>query len=70
MQGNSKGLRVLSRHTGQDEGFRESHKELAVDRGQLHDGGDTRSSLQPSMVALGCLDGGDKRGGGQGYYLR
>jgi len=24
--------------------------------------GDTRSSLHPSMVALGCLDEGDERG--------
>jgi hypothetical protein len=35
----------------------------------LHDGGDTRSSPYPSLVALGCLDKGDERGKGQGYYL-
>jgi hypothetical protein len=35
----------------------------------LHDWGDTRSSPHPSMVALGCLEGGDERGDGQGHYL-
>jgi hypothetical protein len=34
----------------------------------LHDGDDTRSSLHPSIVTLGCLDEGDKRGKGQGRY--
>jgi hypothetical protein len=34
----------------------------------LHDGGDTRSSPHPSVVALGCLDEGDERGEGQGRY--
>ena len=29
---------------------------------------DTRLSPQPSVVALGCLDEGDKRGDGQGRY--
>jgi hypothetical protein len=30
----------------------------------------TRSSPHPSMVALGCLDGRDERGEGQGCYSR
>jgi hypothetical protein len=34
----------------------------------LRDGDDTRSSLYLSVVALGCLDEGDERGGGQGRY--
>jgi hypothetical protein len=34
----------------------------------LRDGDDTRSSLHPSVVALGCLDVQDKRGKGQGCY--
>ena len=38
-------------------------------RGPLCDGGDTRSSLHLSMVTLGCLDEGDKRGERQGCYL-
>jgi len=29
---------------------------------------DTRSSPHLSVVALGCLDEGDKRGEGQGHY--
>jgi hypothetical protein len=36
----------------------------------LCDGDDTMLSPHLSVVALGCLDGGDKRGGGQGCYLR
>ena len=36
----------------------------------LHDGGNTRSSPHLSVVTLGCLDGGDERGGGQGCYSR
>ena len=35
----------------------------------LWDGGDTRSSLHPSMVTLECLDEEDKRGNRQGHYL-
>ena len=35
----------------------------------LHDGDDTRSSPHLSVVALGCLNGGDKRGDRQGCYL-
>jgi hypothetical protein len=34
----------------------------------LHDGDDTRSSPHLSVVALGCLNEGDKRGNGQGRY--
>jgi hypothetical protein len=34
----------------------------------LCDGDDTRSSPHPSVVALGCLNGGDERGNGQGRY--
>jgi hypothetical protein len=34
----------------------------------LRDRDDTRSSLHPSVVALGCLDEGDERGEGQGRY--
>ena len=34
----------------------------------LRNGGNTRSSPHPSVVALGCLDEGDERGDGQGYY--
>ena len=37
-------------------------------RGLLRDWDDTRSSPHPSVVALGCLDGGDERGKGQGCY--
>jgi hypothetical protein len=37
-------------------------------RGPLHDRDDTRSSPHPSMVALGCLNEGDERDGGQGCY--
>jgi len=37
-------------------------------RGLLRDWDNTRSSPHPSMVALGCLDGGDERGEGQGCY--
>ena len=37
-------------------------------RGPLHDRDDTRSSPHLSVVALGCLNGGDKRGDGQGHY--
>ena len=39
-------------------------------RGLLRDWDDTGSSPHPSVVALGCLDGGDERGGGQGCYSR
>jgi hypothetical protein len=39
-------------------------------RGLLRDWDDTRSSPHPSVVALGCLDGRDERGGGQGCYSR
>jgi hypothetical protein len=35
----------------------------------LRDGDDTRSSPHPSVVALGCLNGEDERGKGQGHYL-
>ena len=38
-------------------------------RGPLRDRDDTRSSLHPSVVALGCLDEGDERGNGQGCSL-
>jgi len=38
-------------------------------RGSLYNRDDTRSSLHPSMIALGCLDEGDERGEGQGCYL-
>jgi hypothetical protein len=37
-------------------------------RGLLCDWDNTRSSLHPSVVTLGCLDGGDERGEGQGCY--
>jgi hypothetical protein len=37
-------------------------------RGPLRDRDDTRSSPHPSVVALGCLNEGDKRGNGQGCY--
>ena len=37
-------------------------------RGLLYDRDNTRSSLHPSMVALGCLDKEDERGEGQGHY--
>ena len=39
-------------------------------RGLLRDWDDTWSSPHPSVVALGCLDGGDERGEGQGCYSR
>ena len=39
-------------------------------RGLLRDWDDTRSSPHPSVVALGCLGGGDERGEGQGCYSR
>jgi hypothetical protein len=51
-------------HKDQDRVRGGSYRGLAVDRGRLHNGGDTRSSPLPSMVALGCLDGGDERGEG------
>ena len=35
----------------------------------LCDRDDTRSSPHLSVVALGCLNGGDERGEGQGHYL-
>jgi hypothetical protein len=35
----------------------------------LRDGDDTRSSPHLSVVTLGCLGKGDKRGKGQGHYL-
>ena len=44
--------------------------ECVEHRGLLRDWDDTRSSPHPSVVALGCLDGGDKRGRGQGCYSR
>ena len=34
-------------------------------RGPLRDGGDARSSPHPSVIALGCLYGGDERGEGR-----
>jgi hypothetical protein len=34
----------------------------------LCDGGDTRSSLHLSVIALGCLDEEDERGDRQGRY--
>jgi hypothetical protein len=37
-------------------------------RGPLRDRNNTRLSLYPSMVALGCLDEEDERGDGQGCY--
>ena len=40
------------------------------DRGLLPTLGDTRSSPHLSVVALGCLNGGDERGEGQGCYSR
>ncbi len=33
------------------------------DRGPLHDRGNARSSPHLSMITLGCLNGGDERGG-------
>jgi hypothetical protein len=55
-QGNSKGSRV--------QGGCVEH------RGLLRDWDNTRSSPYLSVVTLGCLDGGGKRGGGQGCYSR
>jgi hypothetical protein len=37
-------------------------------RGLLHDRDDTRSSPYLSMIALGCLNEGDKRGDRYGRY--
>jgi hypothetical protein len=54
MQGNSKGSRVQGR--------------CVEHGGLLCDWDDTGSSPHPSVVTLGCLDGGDERGGGQGCY--
>ena len=34
----------------------------------LRDRDDTRSSPHLSVVALGCLNGGDERGNRQGHY--
>ena len=34
----------------------------------LYNGGDTRSSPHPSVVALGCLNEGGEWGDGQGHY--
>jgi hypothetical protein len=52
---------------GQRRGFRGQGRGVEH-RGLLRDWDDTRSSPHPSVVALGCLDGGDERGGGQGCY--
>ena len=41
---------------------------FAENRGSLHDRDNTKLSAHLSMVALGCLNGGDERGGGQGHY--
>ena len=38
-------------------------------RGLLRNRDNTRSSPHLSVVALGCLNGGDERGRGQGCYL-
>jgi len=38
-------------------------------RDPLCDRDDTRSSLHPSIVTLGCLNEGDKGGNRQGRYL-
>jgi len=37
-------------------------------RGPLYNGGNTRSSPHPSMVALGCLNERGEEEGGQGCY--
>ncbi len=50
---------------GRDKGLWEGCR----NRGSLCDGNNAWSSLHPSMIALGCLDEGDKRGEGQGHYL-
>jgi hypothetical protein len=56
MQDSGEGLRVKG--------------ESVEHRGLLRGWDDTRSSPHLSVVTLGCLDGGDERGGGQGCYLR
>jgi len=45
-------------HVRQEQGFRR----VCRNRGLLCDKNNTRSSLHPSMVTVGCLDGGDERG--------
>ena len=45
-------------------------REFVEHRRLLYDWDNTRSSPHPSVVTLGCLDGGDKRGRGQGCYSR
>jgi hypothetical protein len=52
-------------------GFQREEGARSVEhRGLLCDWDDTRSSPHPSVVALGCLNGGDERGEGQGCYSR
>jgi hypothetical protein len=71
MQGNSEGTGFGKDPSTQDSGEGSGVKGGSVEhRGLLRDWDDTRSSPHPSVVALGCLDGGDERDGGQGCYLR
>ncbi len=43
-------------------GQRNENRIVEENRGLLHDGGDARSSLYLSMIALGCLDEQEERG--------
>ena len=71
MQGNSKGSGFSEDLSAQDSGEGSKVKGRSVEhRGLLRDWDDTRSSPHPSVVALGCLGGGDERGRGQGCYSR
>ncbi len=49
---------------GRDKGLRR----MGRNRGSLQDRDNTRSSPHPSVITLGCLDGEDKRGEGEGCY--
>jgi hypothetical protein len=57
-------------HARQQRGFKVLERISIEHRGLLCDWDDTRSSPHLSVVTLGCLEGGDERGGGQGCYSR
>ncbi len=51
---------------GRDKGLRERCR----NRGSLYNRDNARLSPHLSVITLGCLDEGDKRGGGQGLLLK
>jgi len=52
-------------HSRQEQGFRD----ICRNRGSLWTWATLGLAHTPSVIALGCLDGGDKRGEGQGLLL-